>query len=82
MHVYFTSNIEEIGCIAVKESLVAGCIPVLSRHNVFSEREGIHVDLDRNDGKSYLLLAKEIINIINNPELDKCQRTIETITNN
>jgi hypothetical protein len=77
LHVYFTSNIEEIDCIAVKESLVAGCVPVLSRHNVFSEREGIHVDLDPNDGKSYLLLAKEIINIINNPELDKVRKELK-----
>jgi glycosyltransferase involved in cell wall biosynthesis len=70
LHVYFTSSLAEIDCISIRESLVAGCIPVLSRKNLFGERDGMHVHLDPDDAKSYILLAREVLTIANRPDLE------------
>lgn len=43
-HLYPTDTISETDCINVKESLVAGCIPIISNFNVFSERDGFKID--------------------------------------
>jgi len=41
-NLYITNTIAEIDCISVRESLVAGCIPLLLDYGVFRERDGIH----------------------------------------
>uniref|UniRef100_A0A6C0DAE8 Glycosyltransferase 2-like domain-containing protein n=1 Tax=viral metagenome TaxID=1070528 RepID=A0A6C0DAE8_9ZZZZ len=45
---YITNTIAEIDCISIRESLVTGCIPLISNFGVFSEREGIHFNLVEN----------------------------------
>jgi len=45
-HLYFTSTREEIDCISVRESLIAGALPLISTHGVFAEREGVHLQGD------------------------------------
>jgi hypothetical protein len=45
---YITNTIAEIDCISIRESLVTGCIPLISNFGVFSEREGIHFNLIEN----------------------------------
>jgi hypothetical protein len=46
---YITNTNSEIDCISIRESLVAGCIPLISNFGVFAEREGIHFDLKETD---------------------------------
>ena len=41
---YITHTVVEIDCISIRESLVTGCIPLLSNFGVFGERDGIHID--------------------------------------
>lgn len=44
-HLYLSSSPSEIDCISVRESLVAGCIPILSNFGVFKNRHGFHFDM-------------------------------------
>jgi hypothetical protein len=76
LHIYFTSSLAEIDCISIRESLVAGCIPVLSAKNLFVERHGLHITLDPDDRRSYTLLAKEILALANRPDLDTLREKI------
>jgi glycosyltransferase involved in cell wall biosynthesis len=43
-HLYLTMTDLEIDCISIRESVAAGCIPIISRHGVFAEREGAELD--------------------------------------
>jgi len=45
---YISNTISEIDCISIRESLVTGCIPLISDFGVFKEREGIHFELVEN----------------------------------
>ena len=65
-HFYITNSEAEIDCISIKESLVAGCIPLISNFGVFKERQGIHFNF--NDEKDYKMAAISIINLIKNPQ--------------
>ena len=40
-HLYYTASVIETDCISIKESAVAGCIPIISSMNVFAERAGV-----------------------------------------
>ena len=59
-HLYYTATVAEIDCISIRESLVVGCIPILSKVNVFGERDGIHVENTGFEVKDYVQLAKII----------------------
>jgi hypothetical protein len=54
---YYTPTAAEIDCISIRESLVVGCIPILARVNVFSERHGFHVPNLGFEVKDYVKLA-------------------------
>jgi hypothetical protein len=69
---YITNTIAEIDCISIRESLVTGCIPLISNFGVFAEREGIHFNLIDSDPESMKEIAINIIKIIN----DKNQMNI------
>jgi hypothetical protein len=58
---YITNTIAEIDCISIRESLVTGCIPLISNFGVFAEREGIHFNLVDTDPE---LMKKIAINIV------------------
>ena len=58
---YITNTIAEIDCISIRESLVTGCIPLISNFGVFSEREGIHFNLINNDEESMKEIAFNIV---------------------
>lgn len=47
-HLYLSSSPSETDCISVRESLVAGCIPILSNFGVFKSRHGFHFDMVTN----------------------------------
>jgi hypothetical protein len=61
---YVTNTISEIDCISIRESLVAGCIPLISNFGVFAEREGIHFDLIDNDPNNMKDIAINIVNLL------------------
>jgi len=65
---YITNSIAEIDCISIKESLVTGCIPLISNFGVFAEREGIHFNLDHTNPESMKDLAINIVKIMNEKE--------------
>ena len=68
-HLYITDTTGEIDCISIRESLSAGCIPLLSKFGVFKDRDGIHFDLDRSSGDTYPRIAQGILNLLAKPEL-------------
>lgn len=65
-HLYLTNTKAEIDCISIKESILAGCIPIISNFGVFKERDGIHLDFD-ND-KQIQMAGIIIINLLKNPD--------------
>jgi len=40
-HMYLSTSIAEIDCISVRESIMCGCIPIISDFGVFKERHGL-----------------------------------------
>lgn len=67
-HLYVTNTIAEIDCISIRESLSAGCIPLLSNFGVFKYRDGYHFDLITDDAKCYKQIALKIIKIMRDEE--------------
>ena len=65
---YITNTIAEIDCISIRESLVTGCIPLLSNFGVFAEREGIHFNLVDNNPESMKEIARNIVKMINDKD--------------
>jgi hypothetical protein len=61
---YLTNTISEIDCISIRESLVTGCIPLISNFGVFAEREGIHFNLIDSDQLNMKNIAIGIINLM------------------
>jgi glycosyltransferase involved in cell wall biosynthesis len=80
---YITNTISEIDCISIKESLVTGCIPLISNFGVFKEREGIHFELNEQDINSMKDIAINIINFAKNHKqveiLSNCLKKSDTI---
>jgi len=66
-HLYITECTGEIDCISIRESLVTGCIPLISKSNIFAKRDGIHFELDRSL-QGYQRIAKGICNLLTKPE--------------
>lgn len=78
---YITNTEMEIDCISIRESLVAGCIPLISNFGVFEERQGIHIDFDTEQNKKtaalkILKLLKDIDTLDNLREEFKKSHTI------
>ena len=73
-HLYITDCIGEIDCISIRESLVAGCIPLISNTNVFKNRDGLHFDLVKTQ-EGYQRIAVGILNLLNKPEFFEICRT-------
>jgi len=66
-HIYLTDAISEIDCISIKESIVAGCIPIISNDNVFEERDGLKFNLKNNilsDDELFNNITNDIIKIM------------------
>jgi hypothetical protein len=68
-HLYINNSIAEIDCISIKESLITGCIPIISNFGVFKDRHGIQVEWDPNNDNLCANIANIIINHMNNFEL-------------
>lgn len=47
-HVYVT-EFPEIDCLSIRESVVAGCLPIVLKHAAFSERPAVFVEASQTD---------------------------------
>jgi len=65
-HLYLTKTGAETDCISIRESLVTGCIPIISNYGVFEERDGIKFKVELKDTTSYIKIAKRISEIMVN----------------
>jgi glycosyltransferase involved in cell wall biosynthesis len=63
-HLYPCFTDAEIDCISVRESLVAGCIPLLANYGVFKEREGIYMDIAPGNQQSYFGAAVKLVQMM------------------
>jgi glycosyltransferase involved in cell wall biosynthesis len=61
-HLYVSNTNAETDCISVKESLAAGCIPLMLDRGVFAERDGVHFDPEA----SWESIADEIAELMCN----------------
>ncbi len=66
---YITNTNSEIDCISIRESLVTGCIPLISNFGVFKEREGIHFELV-DDNNILNNIGVEIVKLMKENKLD------------
>ena len=64
-HIYLNNCIGEIDCISIKESLITGCIPIISTFGVFKERHGLQYEWNPNNDDLCSLIAKDIISKMN-----------------
>ena len=77
-HLYITESIGETDCISIRESLVTGCVPLISKSNVFEKREGLHFELERTP-EGYQRIAQGICNILTKPEfIEMCRKKFKT----
>jgi glycosyltransferase involved in cell wall biosynthesis len=78
---YITDTNQEIDCISIRETLLTGCIPLISNSGVFKNRDGLHFDL----GLGWPRIAQGILNIIRKPDFLNIVRgqlkVSKTITN-
>lgn len=74
-HLYVTNTTMEIDCISIRESLVSGCIPLISKFGVFAERDGVHIPLDGSSQSDYKPIAPVILRLMQNPNLVAKLRT-------
>jgi glycosyltransferase involved in cell wall biosynthesis len=68
---YFTNSLLEIDCISIRESLLTGCIPILSTENLFQYRDGLHFSQPTNDPRSYYNLVEFVREWVNKPEMER-----------
>jgi hypothetical protein len=80
-HLYICNAESETDCINVKESLVAGCIPIISDFGVFKERHGLQYPINKIEltEEIYKNIALDIINKMKNSEfIENCRNTLKT----
>lgn len=83
-HFYYT-DVPEIDCISVRESLISGCIPILSDVSIYRNRDGIHLkwlpDTPENNETIANIVVKLMENDIVQKELSSICKNSPTITN-
>jgi len=67
-HLYLNNSVAEIDCISIRESLVTGCIPIISRFGVFADRHGIQYDFDPNNDELCRAIALDLVGKMRNNE--------------
>lgn len=76
-HLYPTFTTEEIDCISIRESLVTGCIPVITNHGVFAERDGFHISFTPGDDESLNGPAQAILDLAKNTKrMDRLRKEL------
>ena len=71
---YLSNSDAEIDCISIRESLVTGCIPIISKFGVFANRHGIQYDWDPSNKVLGKAIASNIINEMNNDQFIESAR--------
>jgi glycosyltransferase involved in cell wall biosynthesis len=61
-HLYLNTSVAEIDCISIRESLVTGCIPIISSFGVFATRHGIQYTWEPTNKELCKIVADDIIN--------------------
>lgn len=75
-HFYY-SSFEEIDCISIRESLVAGCIPLISDVNIFPQRTGIHIKWLPDNNESNTMIARDIIGLMKSGNMELLREQIK-----
>jgi glycosyltransferase involved in cell wall biosynthesis len=65
-HLYPTVSAAETDCITIRESLITGCVPILSNVGVMKERDGFHIDFDIRDPETLKKPAADIVELMRN----------------
>ena len=73
-HLYLSTSDEEIDCISVRESLVAGCIPIISKFGVFQDRHGLQFNWEPNNTELGKQIADDIVTKMYNHEFIESAR--------
>lgn len=71
---YYTDSLDEIDCISIRESLIAGCIPILSNINLFNYRDGIHLQWLPNTPDFNKQIACTVVELMHNTEIQNTLR--------
>ena len=67
-HLYYTDSLAEIDCISLRESLVAGCIPIIANEHLFKFIDGIRLKWLPNTLAFNMEIANAIVQLIELPE--------------
>ena len=62
---YFTNAQSEIDCISVREAVLCGCIPIISKYGVFAERDGLQIDANIDDVNCLKEIGKFLGGLLN-----------------
>jgi hypothetical protein len=76
MNLYPSHCLTEIDCINVRESALAGCIPVLSNMAVFAERDGVHLVGDAEKPEFHKNYVTLVVNLAKSPEKQEHMRNV------
>jgi hypothetical protein len=68
-HIYISNIVNEVDCQTIKESIIAGCIPLTVNFGVFVETEGIRHLMNHEDPKIMQRCALEILKL--SKDIDK-----------
>lgn len=81
-HLYYTNSVIETDCISIKESAVAGCIPIISGVNVFAERSGVVMPGSASSEQEFRQAAQAFVSWaqqITEPELEKIRQSLRKV---
>lgn len=70
-HFYYSDSQSESDCITIRESLIAGCIPIISDTVVFKYRDGIHLKMLPNIPEFNKQIAETIVELMRNEKLQQ-----------
>jgi glycosyltransferase involved in cell wall biosynthesis len=75
---YPSNIINEIDCISIRESLVAGCIPLIANFGIFHDRDGLKFDINHEDPKLLKRTALLILNLLKDlPKLNEIRNNFK-----
>ena len=63
-HLYISNIVNEVDIVDIKESIVAGCIPLTVNYGAFLETEGIRFDMNHEEPKVMQRIALEILKLM------------------
>ncbi len=63
-HIYISNIVNEVDAVKLKESIVAGCIPLTVNYGVFLETEGVKFDMNHEEQKVMQRIGLEILKLM------------------